>query len=63
MWERKGGSEGVARVLYGQREGEGEAEAAGGLVIDGRRRCGIKKEGERGNGRIWRGNGRGDYGT
>jgi hypothetical protein len=38
--ERKERNEGDARVLYGQREREGEAEggvAAGGLAIDSRR--------------------------
>jgi hypothetical protein len=37
------------------RRGSGEGAAAGALSIDGRRRCDIKKEGKRGNRRIWRG--------
>jgi hypothetical protein len=61
---RKGRIDGVARILYGLREREGEAEngaAAGALSIDGRRCCGIKEEGKRGNRKIWRGNRRGDH--
>jgi hypothetical protein len=45
------------------RRGNREGAATDTLAIDGRRRCGIKKEGKRGNRRIWRRNGRGDYGS
>jgi hypothetical protein len=35
--------------------GSGEVAAADALAIDGRQRCDIKKEGERGNGKVLEG--------
>jgi hypothetical protein len=51
--------------IHTEREEEetGKGAAADTLAIDGRWRCGIKKEGKRGNRRIWRRNGCGDYGS
>jgi hypothetical protein len=52
---RKGRIEGVAWILYGLREREGEAEkgaATGALATDGRRHCSIKEEGKRGTERF-----------
>jgi hypothetical protein len=53
----------VPGFYTGRERGKGSrrGQAADGLAIDGRRRYGIKKEVERGNRSIWRGNGRGDY--
>jgi hypothetical protein len=59
---KRGRCPGFIRAERGGR-GSGRGQAAGSLAIDGRRRCGIKKEVERGNRRIWRGNGRWDYDT